>query len=317
MGTSLKEITTKEILARAAASARRGGLSDSEEHWALVQELHSRGGGEAFETSVAWCASQEPLLRCLGADVLGQLGCHDSRTFAGKSAPVLDSLLGDADSRVLQSALIALGHLRTGNLKRICSLATHTSAEVRHAVANCLGGETTDWRTRRSSPFPRIQISTSEIGQPSGWARLALRMVRASGMRWSLASPIRTWRFGARPCVALPSAATRERCRPSSRNSRETMCPRWQSKPQPRFPAMASCLNSSAYSKPIQPARHSSLRCRRAVAKTLRPNTPPADPRRPAWAPALALRGSLSPAAGERPSVGPRGLPYRAKCRTT
>ena len=169
MGTSLKEITTKEILARAAASARRGGLSDSEEHWALVQELHSRGGGEAFETSVAWCASQEPLLRCLGADVLGQLGCHDSRTFAGKSAPVLDSLLGDADSRVLQSALIALGHLRTGNLKRICSLATHTSAEVRHAVANCLGG-----RDDRLAHETLITLSADSDQHVRDWATFGL-----------------------------------------------------------------------------------------------------------------------------------------------
>jgi len=166
---SLKEITNHELLEQAAASAQRGGLAASEEHWALVQELHRRGGREAFETSASWCASADPLLRCLGADVLGQLGCYDSHPFSDESSPILESLLADSDRRVLQSALIALGHLRSGQLAAICALASHESAEVRHAVATCLGS-----RSEALARQTLIRLSADADKEVRNWATFGL-----------------------------------------------------------------------------------------------------------------------------------------------
>src|SRR3954465_11597682 len=78
---------------------------DSEERWALVAELHRRGDSETFRTAAIWCRSDQTLLRCLGADLLGQLGYADSYPFGDKSASILVELLEDDESDVVANAL--------------------------------------------------------------------------------------------------------------------------------------------------------------------------------------------------------------------
>jgi HEAT repeat protein len=112
---------------------------DRDESWALVRALQRRGSQAVFEQARAWCGAPDAGLRRLGANILGQLGVAMGRPFAGPSTPILDSLLDDADESVVSCALIALGHLETGDSARICSLASSPSDRVRYSVAWCLG----------------------------------------------------------------------------------------------------------------------------------------------------------------------------------
>jgi hypothetical protein len=123
----LDSLDVGELLARTANAARQDASGETHERWALVCELHRCGGRPVFERGVAWCGSPDPLLRCLGADVLGQLGFEEQYPFADEATPVLMALLDDAEVTVVSSALVALGHLGTGDCAGICALAGHDS----------------------------------------------------------------------------------------------------------------------------------------------------------------------------------------------
>lgn len=146
--TDVRELSTSLLLDRAARTARLDASRDSDERWALVRELHRRGEACVFDAAAAWCASPDPMLRSLGADVLGQLGFEAAHPFGFESEPILVRLLGDSDPEVAAGALIALGHLKRGDPRDISTLASHESAEVRHAVAYCLGGREDDLSLR-------------------------------------------------------------------------------------------------------------------------------------------------------------------------
>lgn len=135
-----------EALATATILCRAEGVfsGDSDERWALVHELQRRGEPEIFRAASAWCLSDEPRLRRLGADVLGQLGYDESHPFADDSTQILVELLGDEDADVVANALIALGHLGRGSANVIARLASHDDARVRYAVAVCLGPRAED-----------------------------------------------------------------------------------------------------------------------------------------------------------------------------
>jgi len=135
----LSGIPTEELVERAAEVARRDPSRETDDRWSLVRELHRRRERSVFQAAAAWCASSEPLLRCLGADTLAQLGFDAQHPFASDSAPILTSLLRDPDAAVVSCALIALGHLRVGDTEALCPLASHEVADVRYSVAFCLG----------------------------------------------------------------------------------------------------------------------------------------------------------------------------------
>jgi HEAT repeat protein len=140
----LEGLATTAILSQLAGAPS----GDSEERWALVHELHGRGDSETFRSAVEWCRSEEMPLRCLGADLLGQLGYADSHPVGEQSEPILAMLLGDREPEVVADALIALGHLGRGDASVIAALATHSDAGVRYAVAVCLGPRAEDVATR-------------------------------------------------------------------------------------------------------------------------------------------------------------------------
>lgn len=140
----LEEIATATLLSQVA----RAPSGDSEERWALVSELHRRGSSEIFRSAVDWCRSEGMSLRCLGADVLGQLGYADSYPFGEESEPILVKLLHDHEPDVVADALVALGHLGRGNASVIAALASHPNARVRYAVAFCLGPRTEEVATQ-------------------------------------------------------------------------------------------------------------------------------------------------------------------------
>lgn len=138
--TKLDDTPTEQLLQHAATVAAKDATREADERWALVWALHSRGEESVFQAAEAWCADASPLLRCLGADVLGQLGYDDDHPFDARSLPALVRQLDDPEAVVVSCALVAMGHLRIGDPDAVCALARHESAEVRHSVAYCLGG---------------------------------------------------------------------------------------------------------------------------------------------------------------------------------
>lgn len=134
----LGDLPTGELLALARERARQDPEGESDERWAAVCELQRRGGREVYSAAAGWCDAEDPVLRRLGAHVLGQLGYEQSHPFARESEPILVGLLADPDEFVVADALIALGHLSVGSSEAICALAASESAEVRHSVAFCL-----------------------------------------------------------------------------------------------------------------------------------------------------------------------------------
>src|SRR3954465_11737774 len=120
---------------------------DEDAYWACVSELHTRVNDHTFRIADVLCDSLAVGERCLGADVLGQLGAADGATpaegpFASASGRVLLRLLEEDDEpAVLSSAAIGLGHLRDERaIARLAGLVAHASVEVRRAVVHGLMG---------------------------------------------------------------------------------------------------------------------------------------------------------------------------------
>lgn len=165
----LRELCTAELLSRAATVSRQDASRESEELWALVHELRRRGDAETFRAGVGWSASEERALRCLSADVLGQLGYDQSYPFATGSVPILTRLLLDTEPDVIACAVIALGHLRLGDTALIADLASHADTNVRHAVAVCLGPREAETATRTL-----VLLSRDEDRDVRNWATFGL-----------------------------------------------------------------------------------------------------------------------------------------------
>lgn len=114
---------------------------DEDIRWNAVQTLQWRGNNEVLERAVGLCSNSSPQKRCLGADILGQLGLPD-RTFPTESSRKLRGLLKpDEDAAVLHSALVGLSHLSDQDaIPSIVPFSTHPDLKVRHAVVLALSG---------------------------------------------------------------------------------------------------------------------------------------------------------------------------------
>lgn len=161
-----------ELLDNALATAWVDPVLQSDDYWMYVRALHSRSDRAVFEQAASLCSGREPLSRAVGADVLAQLGTHagiQEYPFADESAPVLISLLGDTDSRVIASALYALGHLKRGESTELVSFAGHPSEDVRCALAYTLGGRSDDLACGAL-----VALSGDEDLDTRNWATFAL-----------------------------------------------------------------------------------------------------------------------------------------------
>lgn len=135
----LSTVSDADLLARAAAALETDPEPEDADFWALVGAVRRRGSQTVFDQASTWCVSTVPARQRLGANILGQLGRANGTPFAAVSTPILERLLADADDSVVSCALVALGHLETGDTARICALAASRSDRVRHSVAWCLG----------------------------------------------------------------------------------------------------------------------------------------------------------------------------------
>jgi HEAT repeat protein len=136
-----------ELFDQALTNARVDPVLQSDDYWMYVRALHLRSDQAGFERAVSLCSDTDPLVRAVGADVLAQLGTHngiEGYPFADQSAPVLISLLRDTDSRVIASALYALGHLKRGESAELVAFVEHPSQDVRCALAYTLGSRSDD-----------------------------------------------------------------------------------------------------------------------------------------------------------------------------
>ncbi|MCX5413240.1 ankyrin repeat domain-containing protein [Streptomyces sp. NBC_00059] len=100
-----------------AVRALRGGGPGLDNWLVTVGALWLRGDEETFQAAAAWTASEDPLRRAFGADVLARLGFRTvDRPFAARAVPLLrelaaapDPLPADAAARALRGYEAAPG----------------------------------------------------------------------------------------------------------------------------------------------------------------------------------------------------------------
>jgi hypothetical protein len=166
----LAHTSVDELFALARSS------QDEDAYWAVVSELHTRANDHTFRIADVLCDSLAVGERCLGADVLGQLGAIEGQTaaegpFAAASGRVLLRLVEEDDEpAVLSSAAIGLGHLHDERaIDRLATLASHASPEVRRAVVHGLMGYEDD-----RAVHALILLSDDSDPTVRDWATFAL-----------------------------------------------------------------------------------------------------------------------------------------------
>jgi HEAT repeats len=120
------------------------GDYDDDEPWKAVHDLRQTGTREVFDRAAEWSASENPLRRARGVDVLAQLGRtadHPSNNFPNESFAIVSALVqAETDPLPLDSAIYALGHI--GNslaVPLVIEHRLHSDPDVRLAVAFALG----------------------------------------------------------------------------------------------------------------------------------------------------------------------------------
>lgn len=146
---------------------------DSEMYWKCVCQLHLRGTEEVFNAAAGLCSKNKNSSRALGSDVLGQLGTPD-RPFREPSLKLLWSTLESSKSpKVLNSALVAVGHLQehtdTRRLGLLTKFAKHPNEAVRSGVVFALLS-----RSNQSSVRTLIRLSKDPAEDVRNWATFGL-----------------------------------------------------------------------------------------------------------------------------------------------
>jgi HEAT repeat protein len=167
--TDPTKLDTPALLAHSRQLALADPTGDDDTRWNAVRELHQRGEAAAFDQASAWSTDADPLLRALAADVLSQLGWDEEHPFAQRSEPALTAMLDDSAIPVVSAALMAMGHLGVGSVTRVCTMADHSEADIRYAVAYCLGN-----REDTQSRATLIELSNDEDHEVRDWATFGL-----------------------------------------------------------------------------------------------------------------------------------------------
>ncbi len=150
----------------------RVALTEQDEHaaWEPVTILHFRGTREVLEEAQKLCSSQDSRERCLGANILGQLGVPE-RAFPEECFHVLEEMLGrESDPGVLSSIGVAFCHLRDPRaIDHLIPFKSHPQAEVRLGVVHGLSCHEHD-----SAISALIELSTDDDTEVRDWATFAL-----------------------------------------------------------------------------------------------------------------------------------------------
>jgi len=111
------------------------------EYWDIVIALHERGTKTEFDEAKKLTISSDPILREMGADILGQLG-YKTKKFLRPSEKILISLLEDGDYRVVSAAAIGLGHrFSKVAIPHLIRHMSHKSARARLGIVFGLLGQ--------------------------------------------------------------------------------------------------------------------------------------------------------------------------------
>lgn len=166
----LHAATVEELFALARSAETEAA------YWDTVTELHGRPEQRTFDLAAVLCDSFAVGERCLGADVLGQLGAVPGGSaadgpFASDGGRVLTQLLEqDLEPSVISSAAVGLGHLRDERaIPRLAALAAHPDVEVRRGVVHGLMGHEDD-----RAVATLIVLSADWDGDVRDWATFSL-----------------------------------------------------------------------------------------------------------------------------------------------
>lgn len=147
--------------------------TSEESRWKCVTVLHKRGTKEVFDAVVDLCGSDHRERRCLGYDILGQLGVPQRASPTEARDFLHAGLLQETVEVVIKAILFALGHTQetedgTG-IDTIASLATHPHEDVRFGVVFALLGHT-DQRSIETL----VELSSDEDVDVRDWATFGL-----------------------------------------------------------------------------------------------------------------------------------------------
>jgi HEAT repeat protein len=169
---------TEDLRIRLFDEALRAKTDES--RFRRIRVLHLDGAQSTFDRAAEACRSTDPHSRMVGAELLSQLAYRGSKRFWKESIPLLLALLKDANAKVVQSAVFALGHLGSDhgsemvNVGRELSrLVDDSSADVREAVASSL-----EWFPEPADIVQRalIALSRDRIGSVRNWACFSIRV---------------------------------------------------------------------------------------------------------------------------------------------
>ena len=175
--------STEELVQLALAAP------DEDAAWEFIAVLHERGNHEVLEVAERLCAGATAKERCMGANLVAQLGAPE-KAFPNEALECLSEMLSlETEETVLAAIASALGHLDDPRcIDLLLPLKSHPSASVRYGVVQGVSGqnhpaavqmlielsrdedeETRDWATFGLGTF--IDTDTPEIREAL-WARI-------------------------------------------------------------------------------------------------------------------------------------------------
>ncbi len=142
---------------------------EQDEDWEVLRPVHRRGGGTEFALAAEYCASDDPLDRRVGTDILSELGTERAGgTFIEESVELLIPMLADPESTVVANAAHSLAH--RGNPTAIPhDISEHPEVEVRNGVTHALLGHEDPEAIRTL-----IRLSTDSDASVRDWALFGL-----------------------------------------------------------------------------------------------------------------------------------------------
>lgn len=150
---------------------------DEDAAWKAVSELQRRGDRDVFDRACRLCTAEDAQARCVGADILGQLGVQlgrPGRAFHEETIAVLLRMLEqEQDPKVLHSVAIALGHRQDPRaIEPLVGFKNHPDEFVRYGVVHGLLGHGDELAVQTL-----IELSTDPDADVRDWATCGLGSV--------------------------------------------------------------------------------------------------------------------------------------------
>ena len=134
MKNKLKKLTSPQLIYTAYRN-----IEDKDIYWKCIHILHTRGTEEIFNITKEMVYSQDNLYRQLSADILAQFA-YKTKLFHDECIYLLAKLMHDKNENVITEAIYGLSYRRALYYhKDLSNLSSHTSTDIREAVAHALG----------------------------------------------------------------------------------------------------------------------------------------------------------------------------------